>query len=199
MPIFYCVRHGLTNDDLPEREKVTGWLDVPLNSQGKTNALRAGKYLRSKGITSITSSDSKRTTQTAKIISDIIHVPVVETDRFRSWNMGALQGVDINVAKPFLSFFEKNPDIKVPEGQKFMEFYNRVKSSFQAMISYCNKFPNARPLIVTHSQNLDILEWIEKDIEPGRTVEFGGGIAPGGIIEVHVEGSEIKIRKLRIS
>jgi broad specificity phosphatase PhoE len=187
----------MTRDDLPGQELVTGWLEVPLNAEGRLNAARAGRFLKSKGITSITSSDTKRALQTANIISDALGLPVIESEKLRSWNMGALQGMPAETAKPFLEFFQKNPDVRPPQGEAFQTFYNRFKGVWSATVSYVRKFPNAVPLLVTHSQDLDILQWFIKGIEPGKALEFGEGIAPGGMLEMRVE-DKITVRKLRV-
>jgi 2,3-bisphosphoglycerate-dependent phosphoglycerate mutase len=197
--VFYLLRHGLTDDDTPGREKVTGWLDVPLNEQGRRNAARAGRFLKRKGITHIISSDLERTCQTAEIVSDITGLKVADSDKLRSWNMGAMQGVEVETAKPFLSFFEKKPSVRPPDGEPFQNFYNRFKGAFYATVSHVKKFPALKPLIVTHSQNMDIVDWFLKDIPPGRALEFGEGIPPGGIMEVRIDDEgKISARKVRV-
>lgn len=198
MPIFYLCRHGQTNDDIPSHDVVSGWLEVPLNSQGRLNARKAAGLLKTKGITSITSSDTRRALQTAKIISQEVGVPIVESEKLRSWNMGAMQGMDHEVAKPFLTYFQENPDCAPPDGEKFRSFYNSFKSVWQATLSYVKRFPNARPLLVTHSQDLDLIWWFLEDIEPGGALEFGKGIPPGGILEVNIRDSGISVRKLGV-
>jgi broad specificity phosphatase PhoE len=188
----------MTADDRPGNEKVTGWLEVPLDAEGRLNAARAGRFLKSKGITSITASDTRRALQTAKIISTHLGLPVVESEKLRSWNMGSLQGMDADVAKGFLTFFQKNPNVRVPEGEPFMQFFNRFHGAYNTILAYARKFPNAVPLVVTHSQNLDIVPWFIKGIEPGRALEFGEGIKPGGILELSMLGDKITFRKLRV-
>jgi broad specificity phosphatase PhoE len=195
---FYLLRHGLTNDDLPDRNVVSGWLEVPLNSQGRSNAHKAAGLLKPRGITSITSSDTKRALQTAKIVGGCLDLPIIESDRLRSWNMGSMQGMDAEVAKPFLTYFQENPDLRPPKGEKFRQFYNRFKGVWLATISYVKRFPNAHPLLVTHSQDLDIVDWFLDDIEPGGALEFGEGIKPGGILEARIDDEgQISVRKVR--
>ena len=53
----------MTSEDLPGNEKITGWREISLNAEGRVNAARAALYLKTKGITSITSSDTKRALQ----------------------------------------------------------------------------------------------------------------------------------------
>jgi hypothetical protein len=112
--------------------------------------------------------------------------------------MGALQGLSHEAADPFLAFFEKHPDVKVPSGEAFRTFYNRFKNIFDYFVGYSRKFPEARPLVATHSQDLDLIQWFVRDIGPGRELEFGNGIEPGGILEVRVDNAKINVRKLRI-
>lgn len=195
---LYFVRHGSTNQDTPDNDRVSGWNDVPLNAEGRINAARAARRLKELGVTSLTSSDTVRARQTAEIASKHLGIPVVESEKLRSWNMGSLQGMLHETANPFLAFFEKNPDVKVPNGEKFQTFYSRFKGAFNSLVAYSRKFPEARPAVFTHSQDLDLIQWFIKGIEPGRELEFGDGIKPGGILEVKVDGDKIVCRKLRI-
>jgi broad specificity phosphatase PhoE len=177
---------------------VSGWNAVPLNAQGRINASQAARRLKDLGITGITSSDTPRAHQTSKIIGRYLDLPVVESRLLRSWNMGALTGMERNVALPFLEYFEKNPDIKVPKGEAFRTFYNRFHGVFDHFISVIRKFPESRPLVVTHSQNLGILDWIVKDLGPGRTLEGTMHLKPGGILEVDLVDGKITVRKLKV-
>jgi broad specificity phosphatase PhoE len=200
VPQFYLARHGETDDDVPGREKVTGWLDVPLNKRGRQNASKAGRFLQRKGITHIVSSDATRAEQTADIVADVTGLKVVVSDKLCSWNMGAMAGMDVEAAKPFLTFFQKKPDCKPPEGEPFQQFYNRFKGAFYGMVSYVKRFPDSKPLMVTHSQAMDIIPWFLKDIEPGQALEFGEGIPPGGVMEVRIaEDGKITFRELRVN
>jgi hypothetical protein len=111
--------------------------------------------------------------------------------------MGSLQGMDHKAADPFLEFFERHPDVRVPGGEAFRTFYNRFKTVFFYFVGYVRKFPNARPALGTHSQDLDLISWLIEGIEPGKQLEFGKGIKPGGILEVSVD-DKITVRKLRV-
>jgi broad specificity phosphatase PhoE len=187
MPIVILLaRHGQTADDIPGKEKVSGWKEVPLNAEGRAEAARLGRFLKSKGITKILASDTKRTTQTAEIVSKIIGVPVTFTPHLRSWNMGSVEGMYAEAAKPFLKFFEKNPDLKIPNGEPFRKFYTRLKTAIKAIIAFAKKFPESRILVLTHSQDLDIVDWIRDGIEPGKAFEFGAGIPAGGCEELRI-------------
>lgn len=196
MRILFC-RHGLTDEDMPDNDLVSGWTAIPINAEGRANAARAARRLKDFRVTSITSSDTLRAKQTAEIISKNLGIPVVTSEKLRSWNMGAMQGMEHKLANPFLAFFEKHPDIKVPDGEAFRTFFNRFKGAFDSFVSYVRKWPNAIPVVVTHSQDLDMIPWFIKGVEPGKELEFGTGIQPGGILEVTV-GDRITVRKLKV-
>lgn len=195
---FYLLRHGLTKDDMPNNDRVTGWLEVGLNTPGRKNAHDAARRLKSEPITSITSSDLRRTMETAKIVGDHLDLPIIESPKLRSWKMGAMEGLLHTVANPFMAFFQKNPDLQPPKAEKFRVFYSRWKSAWDTTVSYVKKFSDAHPLLCTHSQDLDLVDWFIKGIKPGNAIEFGLGIPPGGLIKVIVDGNEITTRKLRL-
>lgn len=186
----------MTSQDAPDSNKISGWNAVPLNAEGRVNAARAAAFLKSKGITNILASDTLRAHQTAAILGDRLGLPVVESERLRSWNMGAMQGLLVETAKPFLKFFQEHPDVRVPQGEKFEQFYNRFKAAFNALVSYNRRFPEAAPAVVTHSQGLDLIPWFIKDQEVGRVLESLGS-RPGDVFKLVTEG-DLQFRKLRL-
>jgi broad specificity phosphatase PhoE len=185
----------MTAQDAPDRNMISGWNGVSLNAEGRLNAAHAASYLKDKGITNILASDTPRAQQTARIIGQRLDLPVAESERLRSWNMGALQGMLVETAKPFLKFFEENPDVRVPQGEKFQQFYNRFRAAFNSLVAYSRRFPEASPLVVTHSQALDLIPWFLKGQEPGRALE-SLHTKPGDVLKLVTEG-DLQLRKLR--
>jgi broad specificity phosphatase PhoE len=187
----------MTNDDTPTNDRVSGWKPVPLNAEGRENARKLGRFLKSKGINKIISSDTKRALQTAEIVGEILGVKVIKTPGLRSWHMGSLEGMFHKVANPFLSFFQENPDIAPPQGEKFWAFYRRFRACINSIFKFAKAFPDARILVLTHSQDLDILKWIKDGIEPGEKLQFGDGIEPGGCLAVNAESiNDFTVRKV---
>jgi broad specificity phosphatase PhoE len=193
---IYFVRHGMTAEDLPDRNKISGWNSVPLNTEGRVLAAKAAVYLKDHGITNILASDTLRAQQTAKIIGQRLDLPVVLSERLRSWNMGAMQGLLVETAKPFLKFFQEHPDVTVPQGEKFGQFYRRFRAAFNALVSYSRRFPQSEPAVVTHSQGLDLIPWFIADKEPGQVLESLGS-HPGDIFKLVTEG-DLQFRKVRV-
>lgn len=175
----------MTSQDVPGQECVSGWNGVGLNEQGRSNARAAGAWLKRHGVTELVSSDVRRTRETASIIGRVTGLPVVESDKLRSWHMGALQGLKMQLAKPFLDFFKQHPTVKIPDGEPRDEFDSRVARVRQSILARAKQFPNARTAYVTHSQ-------VMKEA-------FGLEPKPGGILEVEVDGDKVKVRQVRIS
>jgi len=193
VPHFYLLRHGQTADDLPGKEKVTGVLATPLNQEGRREIEKASRRLKAIGITSITASDVKRAQQSAEIVSGYLGIPVVESPRLESWDMGSLQGILHTSAKPFLHFFAKNYDVSVPLGERFQTFYLRWKSVWLATLKHVRMYPNSRPLLVTHSQNLDLCHWFLKGQGLGKPLDRHEQ-PPGSIMEIKVNDNDLKMR-----
>jgi broad specificity phosphatase PhoE len=185
----------MTAQDAPDRNMISGWNGVPLNAEGRVNAAHAAAYLKDRGITNILASDTLRAQQTARILSQRLDVPAVLTEKLRSWNMGALQGMLVETARPFLKFFQENPDVRVPQGEKFQQFYSRFKGVFENLVAYSRKFPNAEAVVVTHSQCLDLIPWFLRDQETGKVLE-SLGTKPGDILKLVTTG-ELQLRKVR--
>lgn len=190
-------RHGETADDIPGREKISGWKPVALDERGRAQARKLGRFLKPKGITNILASDTKRAAQTADIVAEIVGAKVAHTDTLRSWNMGTMEGNLESAMHMFLVFFEKHPDLRVPEGEKFNIFFRRFKAAFWAAVRYVRKFEATKLAVITHSQDLDLIYWLRDGTEPGDGLEFGNDIAAGGCLAVTIaDDNSITIRKV---
>lgn len=175
----------MTSQDVPGQECVSGWNGVGLNETGRGNARAAGSWLKRHGVTELVASDIRRTHETAAIVSRITGIPVAESDKLRSWNMGTLEGVKMSTAKPFLDFFKAHPTVKIPNGEPRDQFDSRVARVKAAIIARAKQFPNARTAYFTHSQVM--------------AEAFGIEPKPGGILEVEVQGDKVKVRQVRVS
>lgn len=111
--------------------------------------------------------------------------------------MGSIEGMFSKAAKPFLQFFEKRFDLRPPKGEPFGAFYRRFKGAFWGIVSFVRKFPSSRVLVLTHSQDLDFVNWFRDGVELGKKFEFGEGLPAGGAAEVRVyEDNKITVRKI---
>lgn len=91
------LRHG--NSEWNQKNLFTGWVDVRLSDQGRTEAARAGDLLREAGILPdvVHTSVLSRAIQTANIAldtADRLWIPVRRSWRLNERHYGALQGLD---------------------------------------------------------------------------------------------------------
>ncbi len=91
------LRHG--NSEWNQQNLFTGWVDVRLSDQGKTEAQRAGELLASAGVLPEVQHTSllSRAIQTANIAldaADRLWIPVRRSWRLNERHYGALQGLD---------------------------------------------------------------------------------------------------------
>jgi probable phosphoglycerate mutase len=104
---FYIFRHGqcplnVTNHIQGQR------FNGSLTPEGRKQATKTGENLKNKNISIIISSPMKRAMQTAKIVADIINVPILIDSRFIEVNMGIVEGMHINyVEKKFPELYFK--------------------------------------------------------------------------------------------
>lgn len=180
----FIVRHGQTK--LNAGKKIRGWIDVPLDGDGKQAAHDLGDQLRGK-IHHIWSSDLQRASNTARIISQITGAPLIGIMHcLRPWNMGKLQGVESAKAIPILMDLVHNPDQPTPNGESF----NNFKQRFLHCVLHLDSQSEGQPYaIVTHHRGERLIDAWHKG---GRNPDFSidpkemekKGIEPGTFREV---------------
>jgi len=146
---IYCIRHGQTAlDDLHRSD---GWLDLPLNDDGRKNVvLTLAKYLKKVPIKCIYTSPLKRTKETAEILkSGITSDPKIEeSDEIKTWNLGSLAGDPKKPNKKVVKDLLDNPSKKAPDGESYDEFTSRFDSWIKKMET---ESKNNGPLLVVLS------------------------------------------------
>jgi len=86
------VRHGHTPLNRPgDDERLRSWLNVPLDDQGKAEAVRTAEMLTKYAIDIIYCSDLRRARQTAEVVRRRVKASVVATNELRPWNLGAFE------------------------------------------------------------------------------------------------------------
>lgn len=87
---FYFIRHGQTDNNV--KNIVAGSLDTPLNATGITQAHNAAQLLEKSDVQIIISSPLKRTYQTAEIIAQKLHKPIIIMNEFKERSAGSFEG-----------------------------------------------------------------------------------------------------------
>ena len=126
---IYCMRHGQTAlDDLHRSD---GWLDLPLNDEGRQNIVVAlSKFLKRIPITRIYVAPLRRTKETAEILkSGLTSDPKIEVESdIKTWNLGSLAGDKKSPNKKIVKDLIDHPSKKAPDGESYDEFMNRFDS-----------------------------------------------------------------------
>ncbi len=147
------VRHGETDWNVQHR--VQGWIDVPLNQKGRTQAKKVALRLQNEHIGAIYSSDLKRAKYTALEIARHHKLPVKPTKLLRERNFGKLEGfprdeyrkVRENSGIPYHLY-------KPPGGESYLDVSKRTRK-FLAEIK--KKHSNQAVLVVAHGIVIRVL------------------------------------------
>jgi broad specificity phosphatase PhoE len=125
----------------------SGWLDTPLNTLGKHQAVKAGGVLRQMNIDTIYCSDLERTQETLQLCQ--LSAPVEFTKRLRERHLGEFEGAVVGT----LSALKKSLSVEkfvsfVPKGgESILQFQFRVYNALQ----WCrSRHQNDTILWVTH-------------------------------------------------
>lgn len=86
----FLLRHGQT--DWNKERRMQGHTDVPLNTEGQSQARSVQTLLEKLRIDYVVSSDLKRAYETAQIATEGIQVPLVADQRLREVHLGQLEG-----------------------------------------------------------------------------------------------------------
>lgn len=170
--IIYLIRHGKDDDDYRG-----GWSDLGLVEEGINQSKLLAEYLHKNKekykIDTLISSDLKRTVETTQEIQVKLDISSQFSSEWREINNGVLAGMLNSEALekyPGLFFNTLRMDEQYPGGESPIEFYNRIKKSYNEL---CNRIVNGKigpnVMLVTHGGVINIiyhiingLEWTNK-------------------------------------
>lgn len=146
---LFCLRHGATIAN--QKDCYRGWIDYPLDSEGKEAAIRSAGFLVGKGITKIVSSPMRRAIETAKIVNSSIHSIIVTDSRLRPLNVGNLSGKS---RKEYpMDWYFSHRDIPIGTTGESLNQFNAIQR--EVFSDYLSRTPEEYPiLIVCHNSNL---------------------------------------------
>jgi broad specificity phosphatase PhoE len=180
--IIYALRHGETANN--KQKKFRGWIDVPLNETGKSEAKEAREFLADKGIKRVFASDLGRAGETAKLA-----LPSIKAEKdplMRPWDVGVFSGKDREDTQDDFNHYIDNPDVRIPDGESLKEFATRMNKVFKRYVKEGQE--DGPILLVWHSSNCIQLEkQVEGEDELGRPEDVDR-VLPGGVMAVLDEG-----------
>ena len=146
------LRHGQTEWNFKKR--TMGHLNSPLTKKGIAQAKKATKKLKEYNFDIVISSPLGRAKETAKIIADRLNISDIKTNPvFSERNFGIIQGRrKEELLKKFPHFWNSEGRFistsKVPEGESFEKFLERVHKGLNSLRSLSEQ---KNIILVTHS------------------------------------------------
>ena len=164
--MIYIVRHGET--DWNVLGKVQGSKDIPLNENGRRQALLTKSELDNKEIDLIIASPLKRAKETAEIINRGRNLPMIIDDRIRERSFGEFEGEEFTVldTKPFWDYYINE---EYEEAESVQEFFKRV---YDFLDDITVKYKDKNVLLVTHGGvSLPVHCYFNKMIPEGSLID----------------------------
>ena len=170
---LYLVSHATTrynSPGKPHQDRVQGWLNVPLNPQGRKEAGKLGQFLKDRGVQAVHSSDLARSSQTAKVVGHAAGLKPVISQRYRPWNLGTWAGHSSADAVPKLKrFMTKTPSQPVDGGESFDTFKGRFIPALDALLKQVEAGKTVA--LITHSRNIELAQGWVQGRAPRRQVD----------------------------
>ena len=185
-PQLLIVRHGPTTANDPSTEAIRGHSDIPLSNEGIEHIKQTAKFLKKSGfpIRRLLCSPLQRSMMTAQIVADELSAKIHPIFYLTPWSLGDLTGKSIKEVAPKMNEFQHHPDIKVPNGESYRDFYNRWTDGLERMLQFAEENLDQMLVGITHSRNVLALPSILGTRQIGD-VPVKGGPAPGAVIRLH--------------
>ncbi|WP_456265429.1 MULTISPECIES: histidine phosphatase family protein [unclassified Bacillus (in: firmicutes)] len=146
MTTICLVRHGET--DWNAAKRIQGRTDIPLNDTGKWQAEQTGLYLKDVHWDVVISSPLTRAKETAHLILNHVHAPLVIMEDFIERDYGDAEG---------MSFEERQklfPDKQYPNMEPLETIQNRMLEGIEKVRA---AYPDQHVLIVAHGAAIHAL------------------------------------------
>ncbi|WMT28298.1 histidine phosphatase family protein [Bacillus aerius] len=146
MTAICLVRHGET--DWNAAKRIQGRTDIPLNDTGKWQAEQTGLYLKDDHWDVVISSPLSRAKETAYLILQHVHAPLVIMDDFIERDYGDAEG---------MSFEERQklfPNKQYPHMEPLSALQDRMIEGIEKVSA---AYPDQRVLIVAHGAAIHAL------------------------------------------
>lgn len=190
----FIIRHGSTDlnkESGTSDDRIRGWIDVPLNDQGREDAEKAATKLDKENPKRMFTSDLIRAEETARIINHNFHVPITISTDLRPWNLGVYQGKKTNDVIHELNDMIKFEN-KVPkDGESFAQFRMRYLSKLKSIIDMA-KTTKQTFFVISHFRNLKTATaWIAAGCPDDLSIDveemLSDNFKPGDVFEVPMD------------
>ncbi len=165
------IRHGQTAWN--KKKRLQGHSDIPLNEEGRLQALTLAETLQDEPLDAIFSSDLQRAWQTANEIARCHQLPVEIDKSLRERCYGICEGMmsdEIKMTYPELyeAWYAADPDLFFPDGERKTEsprqFHHRASN---ALFNVAARHAGKKLAIVTHFGVIETAYRIAQNIPLG--------------------------------
>lgn len=156
---IWLIRHGET--DWNAKQRLQGWVDIPLNATGKKQALAVRHYIQTKQlqVDHVVSSDLSRAAETAQIAFDLAPTDLKLYDSLRERNYGIYEGelwqtlIEVDSQnQPTLNL--RDPNLAIPQGESLIVFNERILTAFNQL---ADEYQGERLAVFAHGGVIDIV------------------------------------------
>jgi broad specificity phosphatase PhoE len=133
--VILLARHGETDDNVPP-QRVQGWIDSPLNEQGRAQARALAAAVRQLGLATVYSSHLARARETADIVANELGLEVVADERLAEsrrgdWEGRLLEDVERGDPELWVAWRRGGADFRFPGGESLAEHAERVADALE--------------------------------------------------------------------
>jgi broad specificity phosphatase PhoE len=149
-----------------------GWVAVPLNQQGKTQAAALARFVRHMGVSALYASDLKRAVDTTEPIAQALGIAPVYDARLRERSVGLWQGLTLDEIKTWYTaeynaLLVERDQYVIPGGESRAEVRERVVEAFHEIMS---KNAGETVAVVSHTTAIfTILKELIPTYQPSST------------------------------
>lgn len=154
---LFLIRHGQSEGNASLR--FGGHSDTPLSRLGEKQAAVTARYLASKKISVIYSSDLPRTVQTAQALTDLTGLEIHTTPALRERNVGVLSGLTFNEAeeqfpREYKALIEREFDFVMSEGESYRQMLRRATTELNYILE---RYAGERIAVFSHTGTICLL------------------------------------------
>ena len=154
---FCIIRHGETDWNVQRR--IQGQVDVPLNAEGREQAVRAARGLAGHRFAAVYSSDLTRTLDTATALAATLGLTVRSEPGLRERHYGLLQGKTADemarqIPELHVRYVMRDLDHDFGGGECLRRFARRIDGTLDRL---ARRHVGQSVLLVTHGGALDVI------------------------------------------
>lgn len=172
--LAYFGRHGETANNASGRFR--GQSNIALDSNGVKDAEKMGQFFKDINLDSVYASTRDRTIVTARAVADPKSLKVQPMEELNPLNVGYLSGEKKEDHGDVMSFFQDNPDAKIPNGESINGFRQRTSPAIKNLLKLGSRTKNP-VLAVVHSSIIHEVNHLLTGNHKQTLVKPGGVIA----------------------